>query len=137
MAGLWGFCIVGGMGGGLVEGLAVEKGNFSMSLVLKGEEAVDLPEALEAEKLGGSKHLVLEDREEVSLVLKNDQLHLQVPGLAGGLADFPFHWWIVFQFQLSSVFLLCNLYTDSVRVLSRVECLASLWDSRMAYVLLL
>ena len=30
-----------------------------------------------------------------------------------------------------------NLYTDSVCVLSRVECLASLWDSRIAHVLLL
>lgn len=119
--------------------MAVEKGDFSMSLVLRGAEAVDLVEALGAEKLGGSKHLVLEGGEEVGLVLKNDQLYLQVPGLAGGLADFPFHWWIsgvVFQFQLSSS-LLCDLYTDLVCVLPGVECLASLWDSRIALVLLL
>lgn len=111
-----------------------------MPLVLRGAEAVELAEALGGEKLGGSKHLVLEGGEEVGLVLKNDQLYLQVPGLAGGLADFPFHWWIsgvVFRFQLSSILLLCNLYTDLVCVLPGVECLASLWDSRMALVLLL
>ena len=77
-----------------------------MSLALKGEGVVDLAEALEAEKLGSSKLLVLEGGEEVGIFLKKDQLQLQVPGLADGLADFPFHWWIsevVFQFQLYSV----------------------------------
>lgn len=111
-----------------------------MPLVLRGAEAEELAEALGGEKLGGSKQLVLEGGEEVGLVLKNDQLYLQVPGLAGGLADFPFHWWIsgvVFRFQLSSIFFLCDLYTDLVCVLPGVECLASLWDLRMALVLLL
>ena len=77
-----------------------------MSLALEREGVVELAEALEAVKLGSSKLLVLEDREGVGIVLKNDQLQLQVPGLAGRLADLPLHSWlseVAFQFRLSSV----------------------------------
>lgn len=77
-----------------------------MSLALRREGVVELAEALEAVKLGSSKLLVLEDGEGVGIVLKNDQLQLQVPGLAGGLADFPLHSWlseVAFRFRLSSV----------------------------------